>query len=64
MLFWTPLLEYIKIRPSLISKLSPDALNGDIVNKFQRFVGKPNFSDQFKKIVKRYIRVGYNMDIM
>ena len=23
------------------------------------FVGKPNFRDQFKKIVKRYIRVGY-----
>ena len=27
-------------------------------------VGKPNFSDQFKKIVKRYKRVGYNLDIM
>ena len=30
----------------------------------KRVVGKPNFSDQFKKIVKRYIRVGYNLDIM
>ena len=37
---------------------------GDVVNKFKRIVGKPNFSDQFKKIVKRYIRVGYNFDIM
>ena len=37
---------------------------GDLVNKFKRIVGKPNFSDQFKKIVKRYIRVGYNLDIM
>ena len=27
------------------------------------FVGRSNFSDQFKKIVKRYIRVGY-LDIM
>ena len=27
-------------------------------------VGNPNFSDQFKKIVKRYIRVGYNFDVM
>ena len=27
-------------------------------------VGKPNFSDQFKKIIKRYKRVVYNMDIM
>ena len=25
MLCWTPILEYIKIRPSPISKLSPDA---------------------------------------
>ena len=32
--------------------------------KFKRIVGKPYFSDQFKKIVKRYIRVGYNLDIM
>ena len=23
-------------------------------------VGKPNFSDQFKKIIKRYIKVEYN----
>ena len=30
----------------------------------ERIVGKPNFSDRFKKIVKRYIRVGYNLDIM
>ena len=29
-----------------------------------RIFGKPNFSDQLKKIVKRYIRVGYNFDIM
>ena len=35
-----------------------------LVYKFKRIVGKPNFSDQFKKIVKRYIRVGYNLDIM
>ena len=37
---------------------------GDLVYKFKRIVGKPNFRDQFKKIVKRYIRVGYNLDIM
>ena len=37
---------------------------GDLVYKFKRIVGKPNLSDQFKKIVKRYIRVGYNLDCM
>ena len=26
---------------------------GDLVKKFKRIVGKPNFSDQFKKILKR-----------
>ena len=32
--------------------------------KFKRIVGKPNFSDQLKKKVKRYIRVKYILDIM
>ena len=27
---------------------------GNLVYKFKRIVGKSNFSDQFKKIVKRY----------
>ena len=39
-------------------------LYGDLVYKFKRFVGKPNFSDQFKKSIKRYKKqVGYNLDI-
>ena len=37
---------------------------GDLVYKFKRIDGKSYFSDQFKKIVKRYIRVGYNLIIM
>ena len=37
---------------------------GDLVSKFKRIVGKPSFSDQFKKIIKRYIKVGYNLDVM
>ena len=37
---------------------------GEFVYKFKRNVGESNFSDQFKKIVKRYIRVEYNLDIM
>ena len=44
--------------------ISEPMFYGDLVYKFKRIVGKPNFSDQFKKIVKRYIRVGYNLDIM
>ena len=37
---------------------------GDLVYKFKRIVGNPNFSDQFKKIIKRYLKVGYNLDVM
>ena len=44
--------------------ISEPIFYGDLVYKFKRIVGKPNFSDQFKNIVKRYIRVGYNLDIM
>ena len=44
--------------------ISEPIFYSDLVYKFKRIVGKPYFSDQFKKIVKRYIRVGYNLDIM
>ena len=37
---------------------------GDLVYKFKRIVGKSNLIDLFKMIVKRYIRVGYNLYIM
>ena len=37
---------------------------GDLVYKFKRIVRKPNFCNQFKKIVKHYIRVWYNLNIM
>ena len=36
----------------------------NLVYNFKRIVGKPNFSDQFKNIVKRFIGVGYNLYIM
>ena len=37
---------------------------GDLVYKFKRIVGKPNFSDQFKKIIKHNIKVEYNLDVI
>ena len=44
--------------------ISEPIFYGDLVYKFKRIVGKPNFSYQFKKIVKRYIKVGCNFDVM
>ena len=37
---------------------------GDLVCGFGRVVGKPQFSDQFKEIVKRYVKVGYGLGVM
>ena len=54
----------IGLKTLLQQGISKPIFYGDLVYKFKRIVGKPNFSDQFKKIVKRYIRVGYNLDIM
>ena len=34
------------------------------VYKFKRIVGKSNFSDRFWEIIKRYVGVGYNLDVM
>ena len=57
-------LNNIVYRGKITLNLSEPIFYGDLVYKFKRIVGKPNFSDLFKKIVKRYIRVGYNLDIM
>ena len=54
----------IGLKSLLQQGISEPIFYGDLVYKSKRIVGKPNFSDQFKKIVKRYIRVGYNLDIM
>ena len=54
----------IGLKTLLQQGISEPIFYGDLVYKFKRIVGKPNFSDQFKKIVKCYNRVGYNLDIM
>ena len=37
---------------------------GDLVYKFKNFSGNPNFSNLFKRIVNRFKRAGYTLDIM
>ena len=54
----------IGLKTFLQQGISEPIFYGDLVYKFKRIVGKPYLSDQLKKIVKRYIRVGYNLDIM
>ena len=54
----------IGLKTHLQQDISEPIFYGDLVYKFKRIVGKPNFSDQFKNIIKLYIKVGYNLDVM
>ena len=45
----------IGLKTLLQQGISEPIFYGDLVYKFKRIVGKTDFSDQFKKIVKRYI---------
>ena len=37
---------------------------GDLVYKFKKIIGNPNFSNLFKRIVNRFKIAGYSLDIM
>ena len=37
---------------------------GDLVYRFKKIIGNPNFSNLFKRIVNRFKRAGYSLDIM
>ena len=37
---------------------------GDLVCKFKKIIGNPNFLKLFKRIVNRFKRAGYTLDIM
>ena len=37
---------------------------GDLVYKSKKIIGNPNFSALFRRIVKRFRRTGYTLDIM
>ena len=38
--------------------------NGDLIYKFKKIIGNPNFSNLFKRIVNRFKKAGYSLDIM
>ena len=55
----------IGLKNLLQQGISEPIFYGDLVYKrIANYKRKPNFSDQFKKIIKRYIKVGYNLDVM
>ena len=46
------------------NKIYRNQFYGDLVNRFRKIVGKSKFSEQFRKLISRYKRVGYSRDIM
>ena len=48
----------------LQQSISEPELYGDLVYRFRKIVGKSNFSEQFRKLINRYKRIGYSLEIM
>ena len=44
--------------------ISEPEFYGDLVYRFRKIVGKSNFSEQFRKLINRYKRIGYSLNIM
>ena len=44
--------------------LSEPEFYGDLLHKFKKVVGRADFSDQFRKIIVHYKRIGYNKNLM
>ena len=50
---------------TLLNKgLSEPEFYGDLVYKFKKLIGSNDFSFQFRKIITRYRRIGYNLNVM
>ena len=54
----------VGLKTFLHQGLSEPECYGDLVYKFKKIVGRADFSDQFSKIIVRYKRIGYNINIM
>ena len=44
--------------------MSEPEFYGDLVYRLRKIVGKSNFSEQFRKFINLYKRIGYSLDIM
>ena len=54
----------VRLKTLLHQGLSEPEFYGDLVYKFKKIVGRADFSDQLRKIIVRYKRIGYNINIM
>ena len=54
----------VGLKTLLHQGLSEPEFYGDLVYKFKKIVSRADFSDQVRKIIVRYKRIGYNINIM
>ena len=54
----------VGLKSLLHQGLSEPEFYGDLVNKFKKIRGITDFSDQFRKIIMRYKRIGYNLNVI
>ena len=57
--------KFVYLLKSLLHQglLEPE-FYGDLVYKFKKIRDMTDFSDQFRKIIMRYKRIGYNLNVM
>ena len=54
----------VGLKSLLHQGLSEPEFYGDLVYKFKKIRGMTDFSYQFRKIIMRYKRIGYNLNVM
>ena len=54
----------VSLRKLLQHGISEPEFYGDLVYRIRKIVGKSNFSEQFRKLINRYKRIGYNPYVM
>ena len=54
----------VGLKSLLQQGLSEPEFYGDLVYKFKKIRGMTDFSSQFRKVIMRYKRIGYNLNVM
>ena len=54
----------VSLKTLLQQGVSEPEFYGDLAYRFRKLVGKSNFSEQFRKLINRYKRIGYSLDIL
>ena len=54
----------VGLKTLLREGLSEPEFYGDLLYKFKKLMGRNDVSSQFRKIITRYRRIGYNLNVM